>query len=1069
MKTSFLRRKKFWWKFAVLVVLLSMSLFGGLLLYFMAHQDKIIQSGVDSINNGHHGMIVIGDTHLDPFKYFPNISIKVDDVKVLESKEEDTSTILEVADIYIGLNFWDIVGNKVVIQNLLIEDGFFDIVLHQDGTNNLSNALATEDESTDSEPLHVYLQNIELKNLDIHKKDESTGMDIETLIYEAKGGFKTTQEHITAHIDTEFELNIIDNGDTTYIRHKHFEFHTDIDLDETTGLLAIKPSGLTMEHADFVIYGSIDTKDAMNLDLKIKGTKPNFDMLISFAPEELIPVLERYDNAGNIYFNANIKGSSAFGHIPFFEVNFGASEAFLENTVAGRRVDDVGFEGHFTNGSERNASTMEFSMVNMTANLEKGNFQGGVFVKNFDEPDVSMEVDAQFDLDFIAEFLNLKDYDEASGSVALKMKFHDIIDLDHPERALNNLDQAYFSELKVTNLVMKSDALPAPLKSLNAHLIMNGKKAEVNQFELQLGESDLSITGYVSDLPAIIHHTNIPVESHLEITSDVLDIAELTGYSVEDSTGIDERIVDLSVGFSFKASARDFTESKHLPRGEFFVDSLHATLKHYPHELHDFHVDILLDDQDIRIQDFTGYLDKSDFHFNGVIHDYAFWMQDTLNGDVDLDITLRSELMRLEDVFTYQGENYVPKDYRHEEFDDLTLHLNSSIHYKDSQLYAIDIDLDKFDTKLHVHPMRFTDFNGRIHYEDDHLMIENFHGQMGRTVFNVDMNYYLGEDQSIKKRDNQFTLKTNYIDFDQLTNFNLNLPDESAQLKEKNAPTTEDVAEHAEAFNLYELPFTDMAFDVDIGHFIYHRIDLQNINAKLRTTQDHYIHVDTLSMNAAGGALRMNGYFNGSDPEHIYMKPNLEVKNMNLDQLLFKFENFGQDAIVSENLHGQLSSSITGNIRVYPDFVPDLDQSEVHMDVEVLNGRLENYNYMLVLADYFEDKDLSKVRFDTLKNHIDVTNGVITIPKMTIESTLGHMDISGKQDMDNNMEYYVRIPWKLIKQVTRNRIFGAKKSNSTTEDEIIELDPDKKVNYLNLKIFGTMEDYKIRIGKAKKD
>ena len=80
----------------------------------------------------------------------------------------------------------------------------------------------------------------------------------------------------------------------------------------------------------------------------------------------------------------------------------------------------------------------------------------------------------------------------------------------------------------------------------------------------------------------------------------------------------------MNVGVSFKSSARAFTESKNLPVGEFFVDNLYAELKHYPHKLHDFHVDILVGDRDLKIKDFTGYIDDSDFHFNGLAHDYGF-------------------------------------------------------------------------------------------------------------------------------------------------------------------------------------------------------------------------------------------------------------------------------------------------------------------------------------------------------------------------------------------------------------------------------------------------------------
>ena len=118
-----------------------------------------------------------------------------------------------------------------------------------------------------------------------------------------------------------------------------------------------------MEHGDFDIQGAIDMEKDITLDLEIKGTKPNFNMLIAFAPSDLIPVLERYKNAGNIYFNASIKGPTLHGIMPSINANFGASEAFLENTGERKRIDDMGFEGHFTNGDERNLRTMEFTTI----------------------------------------------------------------------------------------------------------------------------------------------------------------------------------------------------------------------------------------------------------------------------------------------------------------------------------------------------------------------------------------------------------------------------------------------------------------------------------------------------------------------------------------------------------------------------------------------------------------------------------------------------------------------------------------------------------------------------------
>ena len=162
-----------------------------------------------------------------------------------------------------------------------------------------------------------------------------------------------------------------------------------------------------MENGDFELEGSIDTKNDVDLNLLIKGIKHNFDTFIAFAPVDLIPVLERYNNAGDIYFNASIQGAANKGNRPAINATFGAGKAFLENTARAKKIDNMGFNGHFTNGANRDASTMEFSLTNMKASLEEGEFKGSIIVKNFESPEVDMQVNSNFNLDFVAEFFEL--------------------------------------------------------------------------------------------------------------------------------------------------------------------------------------------------------------------------------------------------------------------------------------------------------------------------------------------------------------------------------------------------------------------------------------------------------------------------------------------------------------------------------------------------------------------------------------------------------------------------------------------------------------------------------------
>ena len=73
--------------------------------------------------------------------------------------------------------------------------------------------------------------------------------------------------------------------------------------------------------------------------------------------------------------------------------------------------------------------------------------------------------------------------------------------------------------------------------------------------------------------------------------------------------------------------------------------------------------------------------------------------------------------------------------------------------------------------------------------------------------------------------------------------------------------------------------------------------------------------------------------------------------------------------------------------------------------------------------------------------------------------------MSGTQDMNDSIDYFVSIPWSLVKQTARNKLFGVKKNDGSKDDKIVEVDPNKKVRYLNLNIAGTFDDYSIKLKK----
>jgi len=1030
-----------------------MGLFSTAVGIIYAKQGQIVQQLIETLNTDFRGELEVRDSHVEPFANFPYISIDLEEVKVFETKEDHSNVIADISEVFLGFDLWTILGGKLNIDDIKLKDGNIDLVQHTNGQFNIEIALNSEAEEevveTEEDAFHLSLSKIECENIDIHKLNEENDLIIDALLYHAEAKFTTKPEHTFVFFDSEFELNLIQDGDTTFIKHKHFDVHTKFDYLTEKEIFNIQPTTIQLENSEFAVEGNINFKHDFDLDLVFSGNKKNFDLLFALAPDELIPVLERYQNKGTLFFEAAVTGKSIHGNSPAIQARFGCENGFFRNTIKDKVVDELNFTGTFTNGAKRNSSTMELHIEDFTAHPESGKLTAGLSVINFDDPEIDFQCNTAFNLEFLVNFFNLNDINDLSGRVDLQMNFHDIVNIDAPEHAIAKLNEAYYAKLEVEDLKFQFGPDDLPLHDLDLLAEMNGHQAEIRHCDVKLGKSDLSMKGEINDLPAILHHGDQEIDTKINIKSTLLDIYELTG---ADSVAVDEQIENLALDLSFKSTAKALTESPNLPIGEFFIDNLYADLKHYPHSLHDFHADILIDEENFEIIDFKGMIDSSDFLFSGKVKHYDLWLAEVQNGDTEVDVNFESSNLKLEDIFSYQGENYVPEEYRHEELKGFKFHGLADIHFKDT-FHAIDLQLDQFDAKMKLHPLKFEQFSGRVHYEEDHLIVENFSGKLGESDFHTTLHYYLGEDEAVKKRDNHLSFVSHQLNVDELINYN-------------EAPSSETVeTNHDSVFNIYELPFTDMTFDVNIDQLNYEEHSVFNFQTRMRTTPEHYLYIDTLSVYVAGGRVATNGYFNGSNPDLIYFSPDMYVDKVDLDRLLLKFDNFGQDHLVSENLHGEFTGHITGKIHMHADMVPKIDDSEIHLDAHVENGRLENYTLLESFSDYFKDKNLKKVIFDTLDNHLDINNGIMTIPKMKINTSLGFLEIEGTQDMDFNYQYDMYIPWKLVTQAASSKLFKKKKKDVDPEkvDEIQY--GSKKIKYVHIIVTGDADDYTIKLGR----
>lgn len=1024
------------------------------IIYFK--QDKISREVVQSLNETFKGRLEIDAISLSPFASFPYISIEGKGIRFFEEKNASSCPLYQAEEIYIGFDIFNVLFGDLAIKSLKVKNGHLDLIKDQTGNINLLEAKQLNEENTSSGEgsIEVDLQEVSLSNMRLAYLDLLDSTKVEVQVEQLKGSISLMENHYSLGVESKVILDYSQAGQASFFYQKPVNLDWQMDFDQTKSLLTILPSKLELQGAQFSLDGTVDFDKDFFTDLKIYGEKPDFSLFAAFAPETIGETLKKYDSEGQIYFLGTIKGKAASGHFPLVSVEFGCENAYFVNPSADKKVDELNFSGFFTNGAERNLKTSEFRLQQFYAKPDEGVFDGQLVIRNFEDPYIKAKLKTELDLEFIGDFFEIEGLRQLKGKIKLDMDLDEIMDMNEPNLSLTKLKEGMDSELTIQNLSFNIPGYPLPVTEANGHAIMKDGMVSLHNLSFLLGKSDFNFDGELSDFTSLFHGFDENISFGFSASSNEINLPELLSFDSSLMAPSGEIINDLKMKVAFHTNARKLKQFTYLPEGNFEVLDFYAKLKHYPHVFHDFDAKVSISENDLEVNDFTGEIDGSDFHFSGLLQHYPKWFQPVKKGLSQFTFDLSSNHFKIKDLLTYNGVNYLPEDYLEEELKDFSLEGNLDLWY-DTTFRAADLRLSHLDAKLNLHPLKIDDFSGKLHFEAGKLNIQDFGGKMGESDFRIDMNYYIGADSLQSEHSNTFDLRAASLDLDALMAYD---------------PNEKDPKSHEDTFNIFDLPFSDMIFTADIKKMNYHTFWLENVKASMRSSRDHYLYVDSLSLQTADGTMGMKGYFNGSDPKHIYFHSNLTADRLDIDKLMIKFDNFGQDLMINENLHGKVSGTITSKFLVHPDLTPIIEKSEAHMDLTVIQGSLVNFTPLQAMSSYFKDKNLNLVRFDTLQNTFDIKDGMLLIPNMTVNSSLGFIELSGRQGLDLSMDYFIRVPLGMVTQVGFRSLFGGRNKNEINpdqEDDIVYRDENKKVRFVNLHVKGTPEDYQFSLGKNK--
>ncbi|NJL14770.1 MAG: hypothetical protein HC913_18395 [Microscillaceae bacterium] len=319
------------------------------------------------------------------------------------------------------------------------------------------------------EPLHLDLQKITLNEVSIEKDDEITQQHILVHFSQASSGFKYIDDFIDAHLDASFEIKDMNVPGLGFFKKKHFHIASDLHYNTQKNYVEVRPSQFELEGGLFEMQGSIDLAKNAYLDIEIKGRKPDFKLITSFAPDYIYERLKSYKNEGDIYFKGKIVGA-IIDDSPKIDLEFGCKNAHFINPNANKTLKDLNFAGYFSNGAKRSLETSELYLQNLSGRPDESVFRGSFHIKNFIDPYVSVDLHSNLKLESLYELFEIEALKGLSGKMVIDMTIDELLDYNDMEGTLGKLKDGSDSRVILKDVRYKPADYPHAIENINAEL-----------------------------------------------------------------------------------------------------------------------------------------------------------------------------------------------------------------------------------------------------------------------------------------------------------------------------------------------------------------------------------------------------------------------------------------------------------------------------------------------------------------------------------------------------------------------------------------------------------------------
>ena len=487
------------------------------MLFFNQIKQTLIAQGVAKINEQLNAKVDINPSiELSIFEDFPQATLIFYDVKIYESGKASNADILASAKkLTLGFNIIDVIFHKkYTLENVAIYRASIFPGIKANGEANY--LIFKEPESkSNTPPLDLDIKKITLDEVTCSYFNKTSKHHYDFDIKNASAFFQLHDNIYNIGLNGNVNVQGISLDKVTYFEERAIHLEGAMSFNQNKGLLLLDKTSIGLNGSEYLIDGQVYTGDRSTLDLKLNSKSGSISTLLSLLPSKDIAWIKKYQNNGNVYFDASIKGLYGKAGTPAINVKFGFQNTSISNPSGGQTIKNATLIGKFSNGTEHTEQSSFVEIEQFSGSLNNNPISGHFKLVNFADPFLKTSVNLSQNLQDVYQFFPIEGVDSLKGTIKLSFDFEGKTkDLKNKE-GFNRIEASGEAQIENGSIYIK--ALQKSARNISADLIFNNTDVSINNLSFITANSDVSVNGIMKNVlrKIIIGKGNILVEGIL--------------------------------------------------------------------------------------------------------------------------------------------------------------------------------------------------------------------------------------------------------------------------------------------------------------------------------------------------------------------------------------------------------------------------------------------------------------------------------------------------------------------------------------------------------------------------